>query len=141
MRTKRKNGADYESRPSVAEFDNVTEGRLVLLALRDAVQRLNYACSVTLYTESTYIASALENHWLEKWERSGWKSARGKEIRDSILWSRIYQLLDETGHELSAIPGSHEYAHWMRWQMQIAGAYKDIFSEVKEKRLTLYMTE
>lgn len=140
MRTKKNNGADHE-RCFVSESEDATESRLVLLALGDALPRLRYACSVTVYTESTYIASALKNHWLEAWERNGWKNARDTEVQDSILWSRIYQLLEETGHELAAEPGSHEYAHWMRWKMQIVDAYQDIFSEVKESRPALYVTE
>lgn len=135
MRTKRDNGADYESLPSVAEYDDATEGMLVLLALRDALQRMNYACRIAVHTESTYITAAIEKHWPEAWERNGWKNARGKEVRDSILWSQIHQMQEESGHILSAECGSHEYAHWMRFQMPLAPAYKDIFSEVRENRV------
>lgn len=132
MRTQKKSGADYESKPSVAESDEATEGRLVLLAIRDALQRLQYACSVIIHTESTYIANAVNSHWLESWERNGWKNAKDKEVQDSILWSQIYQILEETGHELSVEQGSHEFSQWMRFQMQIVDAYKDIFSDVTE---------
>lgn len=135
MRTKKNNGTDHESRPSVTESDNATEGRLILMAIRDALQRMNYACAVTVHTESSYIAGAINNHWMEAWERNGWKNARGREVQDSILWSQIYRILEETGHELSAEQGSHEYAHWMRFQMPLADAYKDIFSDVSEKRV------
>ena len=135
MKTKRKNGDDYESLPSVTESDNATEGRLVLLAIRDALQRMNYACTITIHTESTYIANAVNNHWLESWEQHSWRNAKDKEVQDSILWSQIYQTLEETGHELSAERGPHEFTHWMRFQMQIADAYKDIFSEVREKQV------
>lgn len=133
MRTKRMDGTDHESNPSVTESDNATEGRLVLMAIRDALQRMNYACSVMIHTENAYIASAINNRWMEGWERGGWKTARGKEVRDSILWSQVYHLLVEAGHGLSAEQGAHELAHWMRWEMQVVDAYKDIFSEVEEK--------
>lgn len=132
MRTQKKSGGDYESKPAIAEYDEATESRLVLYAVRDALQRLKYDCRVTIYTESLYIKSVLENHWLEEWERKGWKNAKGKEIQDSILWSQIYQLLDETGHELTAEHSSHEFTQWMRWKMQLVHAYKDVFWEVKE---------
>ena len=107
----------------------------MLLAIRDALQILQYACSVTIHTENTYIANAVNNHWMESWEQNGWKNAKDKEVRDSILWSQIYQTLEETGHELAAEQGNHEYAHWMRWKMQFADVYKDIFSEVVEKQV------
>ena len=132
MRTQRKSGDNYESRPAVAEYDEATENRLVLYAVRDALQRLKYDCRVTIYTECQYIKSVLDNRWLERWQINNWKNAKGKEIQDSILWSQIYQLLDETGHVLTAEKGSHEFSQWMRWKMQIVHAYKDTFWEIPE---------
>ena len=41
MRTKRKNGSDYEAAPQIAEYDDTTESASVLYAIRDALQRLN----------------------------------------------------------------------------------------------------
>lgn len=137
MLTKRSNGTIYESLPSVAEFDEATENRLVLAALWDALQRLNYACAVTVYTESIYIGRAINSRWPEKWEKDGWKNAKGKEVKDSILWCRIQHLLEETGSVLSAETGPHEYSGWMRWHMPLADAYKDIFGEVRERRVCL----
>lgn len=133
MRTKRKNGADHESRPSVAESENATEGRLVLMAVRDALQRLRYACEVVVHTESAYIASAISNGWMEAWDKNGWKTARGREVQDSILWCQVYRILGEEGHLLSAEAGSHEYGQWMRWKMQFVNAWNDVFFEVKEE--------
>ena len=132
MRTQRENGANYESKPAIAEYDEATESRLILHAVRDALQRLKYDCRVTIYTECLYIKSVLDNHWLETWQQNNWKNAKGKEVQDSILWSQIYQLIDETGHILTAENGSHEFSHWMRWKMQLIHAYKDIFWEVTE---------
>ena len=136
MRAKRKNGTDHESRPSVSESDNATEGRLVLLALRDALQRLNYACGVTVHTECADIAAAINSRWPEAWEGNGWKNSKGKEVPDSILWCQVLHLLEEGGHLLGAEPGAHEYSGWMRWNMQLANAYKDIFSEVGKNSRT-----
>lgn len=137
MRTKRKNGADHESRPSVTESEDATEGRLVLMAIRDALQRLNYACEVHVHTESAYMASAINNNWMEAWERNGWKNARGREVRDSILWCQVYRILGEAGHVLAAETGSHEYSQWMRWKMQFANALNNVFSEVREEPVCL----
>lgn len=133
MRTKRKNGADYESRPSVAESEDATEARLVLMAIRDALQGLRYACEVVVHTESAYIASAISNGWMEAWDRNGWKTARGREVQDSILWCQVYRILEEDGHLLSAEAGGHEYSQWMRWKMQFVNAWNDVFSEVREE--------
>ncbi|MCM1239985.1 MAG: hypothetical protein NC331_11460 [Lachnospiraceae bacterium] len=133
MRTERRDGSAHESPPSVAEALDATEGRLVLMAVRDALQRMNYACSITVHTESAYIASAISNGWMEAWERDGWRNAKGKEVRDSTLWAMIYRLVEEDGHVLSAEQGAHEYAQWMRWRMAFTDALPGVFSGVREE--------
>lgn len=57
MRTKRKNGSDYEAAPQIAEYDDTTESASVLYAIRDALQRLNYACTVVIHTECSNVAA------------------------------------------------------------------------------------
>lgn len=65
MRTTRKNGSDYEAAPQIAEYDDTTESESVLRAIRDALQRLHYACTVVIHTECSNVAA----RWLE--ERKG----------------------------------------------------------------------
>lgn len=55
MRTKKKNGSDYEAAPQIAEYDDITESASVLYAIRDALQRLNYACTVVIHTECSNV--------------------------------------------------------------------------------------
>ena len=71
MRTTRKNGSDYEAAPQIAEYDDTTESESVLRAIRDALQRLHYACTVVIHTECSNAALAGEvaARWLE--ERKG----------------------------------------------------------------------
>lgn len=57
MRTKRKNGSDYEAAPQIVEYDNTTESESVLRAIRDALQRLHYACTVVIHTECSNVAA------------------------------------------------------------------------------------
>lgn len=132
MRTKLKSGADKESAPEVAEYDNATESRLVLYAIRDAIGRLKYACRVVIHTECDYVAAAIEQHWPEAWQENAWKSSKGKEVKNAILWSMILQDLEDSGHELTAERGKHEWSQWMQWNMPITKAYKDTFCKVEK---------
>lgn len=132
MRTKLKSGADKESAPEIAEYDNATESRLVLYAIRDAIGRLKYACRVVIHTECEYVAAAIEQHWPEAWQENAWKSSKGKEVKDAVLWSMILQDLEESGHELTAERGKHEWSQWMQWNMPITKAYKDTFYKVEK---------
>ncbi len=131
MKTKRGNGADYESLPSMAAYQEATEARLVLYALRDALRRMNYACEVMVHTESAYIASAIQNRWHQEWRAGGWKNSKGREVKDSALWGDILNELEEGGHELEADAGKHEYSEWMRWKMELSQPLYDVFTKIR----------
>lgn len=127
MRAKLPSGKDHESAPEAGEYDDTTEGRLVLCSIRDALQRLNYACRVVVHTECNYVAAAITQHWPERWKVSGWRNSHGEEVKDAILWEMILQETKESGHELEAEAGKHEYSGWIAWQLPLAQTYKDTF--------------
>lgn len=129
MRTKRKNGSDYEAAPEIAEYDDTTESELVLRALRDAMQRLNYACTVVIHTECSNVAAAISQHWPEKWQRNSWKSSKGNDVKNAILWEMLLQDVEEGGHILRAEGEKHEYAEWMRFNMPIKRALRNAFTK------------
>lgn len=137
MRTLRRNRQVHESMPAVRAEDPATESRLVLLALRDALMRIVYACEVVVYTECTYIAAAINNMWPEAWQRNNWINARGQQVKDWYLWECILQELEDAGHILRAVPGKHEFSSWMRCNMPHLAADKESFTAVKPKELNL----
>lgn len=137
MRTSLKNGQNHESRPAVRAEDPATESRLVLLALRDALMRIVYACEVVVYTECTYVAAAVNNMWPAVWQKSNWINARGQQVKDWCLWECILQELDETGHILRAVPGKHEFSAWMRCNMPHLTADKESFTAVEPREVNL----
>ncbi len=130
MRTDRENGSPYESRPAIMEVNEATENRLVLYALKDALQRLAYACDVVIFTESHYVAAAINNMWPAAWRTNDWMTARGP-AKDSGLWAAIMEELDEAGHILRAEPGTHEFCAWMRSNMPHLAADVRAFTAVE----------
>lgn len=133
MRTKKRNGEDHESIPEVAEYEDTTESRLVLYAVKEAIGRLNFACEVVIHTECDYVAAAVNQKWPEGWQENGWKSSKGKEVKDAELWGSIMQILEESGHELKAEPGKHEWSQWMAWKMPLATALREIFTKIPKE--------
>lgn len=130
MRTKRRNGSDYESVPQIAEYDDATESAMVLHAVWDAMQRLQYACTVVIHTECMYVASAIKQYWPESWRRNGWKNARGNEVKHAVLWDMLLRETEEAGHIVLAESDKHEYAEWMRFNMPLRAAHKNVFAAV-----------
>lgn len=70
-----------------------------LTALIEALKRLREPCALTIYTESTYIAGAITQHWPDKWEAADWRTAKGKNVANKELWQELMRLLKE--HEVS----------------------------------------
>jgi ribonuclease HI len=76
-------------------FEEITtNNRMELIGVITALEALNEPCSVTLYTDSKYIANAVNLGWLESWQTKGWKR-KGGEIKNLDLWVRLAPLLEK----------------------------------------------
>ncbi len=79
-------------------FPATTNNRMELLGVISALEELKYPCKVVVFTDSRYIASAVNQGWLENWQRNGWKSSGGKQVKNMDLWKRLLVLLNR--HEV-----------------------------------------
>lgn len=134
MQSRMPDGRVYEKKAAV-EIDGGTESRLVLYCLRDSLARFQYACKVTVYTECTYIAAAINSRWPEAWREKGWTNGKGAKVKDPGLWRDILWHLEDTGHEIGAVAGKHEFSGWMRVNLPRLYAPRDVFGEVDEATL------
>ena len=75
-----------------------TNNRMELLAAITALESLNKACQVALYTDSGYVKDGL-NKWLPGWKKNGWKTAAKAPVKNQDLWQRLD--LACTRHEIS----------------------------------------
>ena len=77
-----------------------TNNRMELTAVITALELLKEPCRVELYTDSQYVASAVNEGWLYGWAKRGWKR-KGGEVKNPELWQRLMPLLSE--HEVKFI--------------------------------------
>ena len=136
MRTLLQSDQYYESQPAVRSEEDATESHMVLLALRDAIKRINYACEVVIYMECTYVAAAVNNMWPVAWRDNNWQTARGA-AKDVDLWQDILYELEVAGHILKAVSGKHEFCDWMRSNMPRLAANTNAFTAVEQKVVSL----
>lgn len=85
-------------------FALTTNNRMEVLAAIEGLAALTEPCRVQLYTDSRYLRDAVEKHWLDSWQRNGWKTAGKKPVKNKDLWQRLLPLLQK--HELTL--------HWVR---------------------------
>ena len=71
-----------------------TNNRMELRAVIEALSALKEPCEVELWTDSQYIARAINEGWLADWKRRGWRRKEG-ELKNPELWQRLDALLGE----------------------------------------------
>ena len=69
-----------------------TNNRMELTAVISALEALREPCEVELWTDSQYIARAINEGWLAGWKRRGWKR-KGGELKNIELWQELDGLL------------------------------------------------
>ena len=65
-----------------------TNNRMELMGVISALQALNEPCEVELFTDSQYIANAINLRWLQSWKAKGWKRKDG-ELKNPDLWQEL----------------------------------------------------
>ena len=71
-----------------------TNNRMELRAVIEALSALKEPCEVELWTDSQYIARAINEGWLAGWKRRGWGRKEGG-LKNPELWQRLDALLGE----------------------------------------------
>lgn len=97
--------------------EKVTANQSEIIALELALKRINIKCELHVYTESQYLASSIENGWLEEWKAHSWKTKNGKECANKDEWQQLDELL--TGHEIHFhTKEPHEFKNWLRSEVE-----------------------
>jgi len=71
---------------------STTNNRMELISVIKALETLKEPCEVELYTDSQYVANAINCGWLESWRRMGWKR-KGGDVKNPDLWIKLIPLL------------------------------------------------
>ncbi|MCH5276699.1 MAG: ribonuclease HI [Desulfovibrionaceae bacterium] len=85
-------------------YAQTTNNRMEILGVIRALESLTEPCAVDLHTDSQYVAKAIQDRWLENWQRNGWLTAARKPVKNRDLWERLAALL--TRHTV--------HFHWLK---------------------------
>ncbi|MCI6467040.1 MAG: hypothetical protein MSA90_16435 [Faecalicatena sp.] len=83
------------TREITGKEESTTYYRSVLLGIVKALEILNTPCSVTIYTDCTYIKNIAERGSPESWRRSEWKKPSGEEVKNRELWQQFLEQMDK----------------------------------------------
>jgi ribonuclease HI len=67
---------------------HTTNNRMELMAAIAALEALSRPCQVSLRTDSQYVRQGI-TEWMAAWQRRGWRTAGGSEVKNRDLWQRL----------------------------------------------------
>jgi len=85
-------------------FPKTSNNRMELLGAIVALEALNRPCSVDLYSDSSYLVNAFEKHWIDNWQKNGWKTSAKEPVKNQDLWERL----------LRAASPHQVHFHWVK---------------------------
>ena len=70
-----------------------TNNRMELISVISALEALREPCEAELYTDSQYVANAVNLGWLASWQKRGW-TRKGGDVKNLDLWIKLVPLLE-----------------------------------------------
>jgi len=84
------NGAKKEVKQA---FRNTTNNIMELSAVIQALSMLKEPCEVKIYSDSAYVINAINQKWIDNWQRNGWKSSTKEPVKNKELWEKLIELI------------------------------------------------
>ena len=69
------------------------------------LRALKGRCTVTVYTDSQYLANAMTRGWAKRWRANGWKRNRTDRALNPDLWQELLDLCDRHAVTFSWVRG------------------------------------
>lgn len=71
-----------------------TNNRMELTAVIEGLSALKIIpCEVNIYSDSKYVVDAFNQHWIDSWQRDGWRTSNSREVKNSDLWMELIALV------------------------------------------------
>jgi len=68
---------------------STTNNKMELYAAAAALEKLKEPCQVQLYSDSAYLINGFNQHWVDNWQRNGWKTSTKKPVENQELWKKL----------------------------------------------------
>lgn len=72
-----------------AGYRKTTNNRMELMAAIAALEALVKPCRVELYSDSKYLTDAFNQHWIDSWQKKGWRKSDKSPVKNVDLWKRL----------------------------------------------------
>ena len=90
-----------KSKELSGHMSGTTNNRMELFAVISGIGALKEPCAVQVFTDSTYVANAFNERWIENWQRNGWLTSEKKPVENTDLWKLLLQIIRVKGHDVA----------------------------------------
>lgn len=101
-----------------------TNQRMELSAVIEGLNQLKEECKVKVYSDSAYVINAFNQHWLDNWQRNGWKNAKKDPVENQDLWKELLKL--DQKHQIT----------WMKVKGHSDNVYNNRCDELARDEIT-----
>ena len=70
-------------------YVKTTNNRMELMAAIAALEALTKPCRIELWSDSKYLVSAFNEHWIDSWIRRDWMRTKSEPVKNVDLWKRL----------------------------------------------------
>lgn len=105
---------------------NTTNNRMELTACIKALEALKEKCTVTLTTDSKYVADGINNGWAKSWRANGWKKSDKKPALNPDLWEKLLELLEKHDVTINWVKGHAGHPENERCDTLAVSFYKNL---------------
>ena len=78
---------------------DTTNNRMELTAVIKALEMVEEPSNIEIYSDSAYVVNAFLEHWIENWQRLGWRNSQKERVKNPELWQRLLDLTQ--GHSIT----------------------------------------
>ena len=68
-------------------------GMLHALQYAVDVRAKGYTSDIAIVSDSAYVVNCIREKWFTRWQRNGWKTATGTQVKNIELWQHIIDIL------------------------------------------------
>ena len=70
-----------------------TNNRMELRGVIAGLKQLTKPCDVDVYTDSQYVVNMFEKHWVEGWQKKGWKNSKREPVKNRDLIEELMEAM------------------------------------------------
>lgn len=99
----------------IIEMENCTKNMIDLVALIDALERMQKKAEISIFISNCSVYGTLNNMWHIQWQKNSWINARGNKVKNWEQWQKVTELLENFPYIVT--DKDHSYRKWMQSEL------------------------